>query len=206
MPEHADGEPLRRDPRAPRACRPPPRPTRRGRRRPCRSPGDGATSRAPARRAATPSRVPSFTSTSWSANSPGVCLCFSSPTHVRQMLDEVAAAGDVQHLRAAADGEHRHVAVERRAQERELAAVALRPRPGRLRMRIVAVLGGSMSEPPEKSTPSSASSVSSIASSLGRHEQRPAAGRLDHLRRRPAGSPPPARPRRPSGRSARRRR
>src|SRR5207237_10909420 len=33
--------------------------------------------------------------------------------HLRQVLDEVAAAGDVQELAAAADGEYGHVALER---------------------------------------------------------------------------------------------
>ena len=42
-------------------------------------------------------------------------LCRSSPTHLGEVLDEVAPARDVQDLRAAADGEHRHVALERRA-------------------------------------------------------------------------------------------
>ena len=47
---------------------------------------------------------------------------------VRQVLHEVAAERDVQHLRAAADREHRQVALERRAQQRELGVVALRAR------------------------------------------------------------------------------
>ena len=47
------------------------------------------------------------------------------PDHLGQVLHEVAAARDVQHLEAAADREHRHVARERRLEQRKLAAVAL---------------------------------------------------------------------------------
>ena len=57
-----------------------------------------------------------------------------------QVLDEVAAAGDVQHLRAAADREHGHVALERGAQERQLGPVALRTRARRLGVCVLAVL------------------------------------------------------------------
>ncbi len=63
---------------------------------------------------------------------PGVCLWRVVADQVGQVLDEVAAEGDVQDLRAAADREHRQVALERRAQERELGAVALGHDPGRL--------------------------------------------------------------------------
>ena len=63
--------------------------------------------------------------TSWSEKTPGVCLCLSSPDDLRQVLDEVAAARDVQQLRAAADRQHRHVPRERRLEQRELGAVAL---------------------------------------------------------------------------------
>src|SRR5262249_38879867 len=42
---------------------------------------------------------------------------------LRQVLDEVTAAGDVEQLEAAADREHRQVAIERGAEERELARV-----------------------------------------------------------------------------------
>src|SRR5439155_8675203 len=58
---------------------------------------------------------------------------------VRKMLDEVAAARNVQDLEAAADREHRHVACERAFEKRELAAVALGARRVRLRMRVGAV-------------------------------------------------------------------
>ena len=62
------------------------------------------------------------------------------PDDLGQVLDEVAAARDVQHLEAAADREHRHVARERGLEQRELAAVALGVRSVRLRMRLGAVL------------------------------------------------------------------
>ncbi len=64
------------------------------------------------------------------------------PDDLGQVLDEVAAARDVQHLEAAADREHRQVARERRLEQRELAAVALGVRARRLRMRLGAVLVG----------------------------------------------------------------
>src|SRR5437667_5662688 len=44
---------------------------------------------------------------------------------LREVLDEIPAARDVQHLRAPADREHRQVALERRLEERELRAVTL---------------------------------------------------------------------------------
>ena len=168
VPEHPEREALLRAPRPPPACRPRRRPPRPGPRRPGRSPGGGATSRARGRRAARRAGCPRSPSTSWSAKTPGVCLCFSSPTTSGRCWTMSPPRATLKHLRAAADGEHGHVALERRGEERELAAVALgrarrsspdagraRTRPGRCRSR------------PEKSTPSSASSVSSIPSSLG---------------------------------------
>ena len=47
---------------------------------------------------------------------------------LRQVLDEVAAADDVQQLEAATDRERRHVALERALEERQLACVAVRLR------------------------------------------------------------------------------
>ena len=58
---------------------------------------------------------------------------------VREMLDEIAAEGDVEDLRAAADREHGEVARERRVQQRQLGAVALGRRPPRLGVRLLAV-------------------------------------------------------------------
>ena len=46
---------------------------------------------------------------------------------VGQVLDEGAAEGDVQQLHAAADAEHRHLALERGAGQRDLEGVALGP-------------------------------------------------------------------------------
>lgn len=59
--------------------------------------------------------------------------------HVGQVLDEVTAARDVQRLRAAAHGQHRHVPCEGAAQERELGPVPLAPRRVGRRMRLGAV-------------------------------------------------------------------
>ena len=50
------------------------------------------------------------------------------PDVVRKVLDEVAAAGDVEQLEPAADRERRDVALERPGQERQLARVAVRLR------------------------------------------------------------------------------
>jgi hypothetical protein len=59
---------------------------------------------------------------------------------LRQVLEEIASAGDVQHLRSTAYREYRHVSLERRREQGQLAAVPLRSRPGRLRVRLLAVL------------------------------------------------------------------
>ena len=101
------------------------------------------------------------------------------PDEVRQVLDQVAAERDVQHLRAAADREHRQVALERGREERELGPVALGTIPFVSACGSCPYRSGSRSEPPEKIRPSSASSVSSIAVLGRRHEQRPAARTLD---------------------------
>ena len=52
-----------------------------------------------------------------------------------QMLEQRAAAGDVDQLHAAADPEHRQVALDRRARERDLEGVALGHRVQRLDVR-----------------------------------------------------------------------
>ncbi len=102
-----------------------------------------------------------------------------------------AAARDVQHLRAAADREHRQVALERGAHQLELEVVALAHDAGRLlRARSAPYSPGSRSEPPENTSPSTASSVSSIAGAR-RHEQRRAARLLDRLARTTPGSAQP---------------
>src|SRR2546423_14044641 len=64
------------------------------------------------------------------------------PHDLGQVLDDVAAPGDVEHLEATADREHRQLACERGLEQRELAAVALGVRARRLRMRLRAVLVG----------------------------------------------------------------
>ena len=59
-----------------------------------------------------------------------------------EMLGERPALDHVQHLHAAADAQHGHVALERARAEAELEAVALRPGRADLRMRLRAVGGG----------------------------------------------------------------
>ena len=62
------------------------------------------------------------------------------PDRLRQVLDEVAAARDVEELEAAADRERRQVALERRLEEAQLAGVAVRLRRVGLRMPLSAVV------------------------------------------------------------------
>ena len=61
------------------------------------------------------------------------------PDAIRDVLLEVAAERDVQHLRAAADREHRHVALQRRLHQLQLEVVALANDAVRLGMRLGAV-------------------------------------------------------------------
>ena len=85
-------------------------------------------------------RVPGTRSTSWSAKIAGwVVLVLLVPDDLRQVLDEVAAAGDVQHLAPAADCEDRHVALERALEQRELGVVAPADDAGGLLVRFLAV-------------------------------------------------------------------
>ena len=58
---------------------------------------------------------------------------------VGQMLDEVASTCDVEHLAAAADGEHGHVPGERRLEQCQLGAVPLGHDAGRRLVRFVVV-------------------------------------------------------------------
>ena len=58
---------------------------------------------------------------------------------VAEVLDQRAAAGDVEDLHAAADAEHGHVALERAAAKRDLEAVALGLVADRHRVRLGAV-------------------------------------------------------------------
>ncbi len=67
--------------------------------------------------------------TSWSPKVPGV---WQVGLDVGEMLDERAAACDVEQLHPAADAQHRHVALERPPGEGELEPVALGPDPDRL--------------------------------------------------------------------------
>ena len=96
-----------------------------------------------------------------------------------QVLDEVAAVGDVQQLRAAADREHGHVARERRLEQRQLGVVALAADAvvsgcgvAAVQLR-VEVRAAREDEAVER--------VERLLDPVGRrrHEQRPAAGALD---------------------------
>ena len=102
------------DPRAPRACRPRPRRLD----EPLADPAEALVvmrlhaaraRRAPCRAALPPRSRPRARRTRRASP-----CASSSPTDLGQVLDEVAAARDVQDLAAAADREHRHVALERR--------------------------------------------------------------------------------------------
>ena len=89
------------------------------------------------------------------------------PDRLGQVLDEVAAAQDVQELEAAADRERREVALERRLEQAQLAGVAVRLRRIGRRVPLGAVLGRVDIDAAGEDEPSSTSSVSSIACSLG---------------------------------------
>ena len=58
---------------------------------------------------------------------PGAGIGAAGSRQVRQMLHQVATEDDVQQLHAAADGQQRHVPLDRGVQERQLRGV----RPGR---------------------------------------------------------------------------
>ena len=99
--------------------------------------GGGTWSRARARPRRARRASPRVSATSWSAPS-------KEPTHAAvlvvaealgQVLHERAAAGDVDQLHAAADAEHRQVALDRGARERDLEGVALGHRADRLGVR-----------------------------------------------------------------------
>ena len=98
-----------------------------------------------------------------------------------KVLDEVAAAGDVQDLAPAADGQHGHVARERALEERELGAVALGPYAVRLRVRLGAVGVGVEVGAAGEDEPVEGVERLLDALGAGRHEQRPPAGALDRL-------------------------
>ena len=84
--------------------------------------------------------MPGTRSTSWSAKIAGrVVLVLLVADDVGKVLDEIAAAGDVQHLAPSADGEHRHVAIERSLEQRELGVVPLPRDAERLLVRLLAV-------------------------------------------------------------------
>ena len=98
---------------------------------------------------------------------------------VREMLDEIAAECDVEHLRAAADREHGEVTLDRRGEQRQLGAVALGYDPRRLGVRLLAVelgveVGAAREDQPVERAEGLVDRVVKR-----RHEQRPAAGADD---------------------------
>jgi len=99
--------------------------------------------------------------------------------HLGQMLDEIAAEGDVDDLAAPADGEHGHVARAGRPRERELGAVALGPHLDDLRMRrLVVALRVEVRAAGEDERVERVERLRDRH--LGRrHDHRPAAGALD---------------------------
>src|SRR5256885_1616088 len=101
------------------------------------------------------------------------------PHDLGQVLDDVAAPGDVEHLEATADREHRQLACERGLEQRELAAVALRVRARRLRMRVRAVPGGLRGVPAGKDGAGDPGEPLADPVRGGRHEPRPASRPLD---------------------------
>ena len=124
VPLHPDREPAGRAVRSPRPSRPRPRPRAAAPRRAGRPPGGGSSARPPcgaedraeAAVAAVPVRLRRRRS-----RGPAGGRC--GPTPVRQVLDQGAAQGDVEHLHAAAHAEHRDVAGQRGGEQRELPGI-----------------------------------------------------------------------------------
>ena len=117
--------------------------------------------------------------------------------HVGQMLDEVAAARDVQHLAAAANGQDRHVACQRAVEQCELRAVALRHDAEGLVVRLLVVEIGIEVRAAREEKPVDSVQRLLMPSSLG--GIRPAARR--RARSRARRQPARARPLRPSSSS-----
>ena len=90
----------------------------------------------------------------------------------------------VEHLRAAADAEHRQTPPQRAGQQRELPGIAIAGRLVGGRVRVVAVGAGSTSLPPVMISPSSPSSTrlgDVGVDRLRRQQRRDAAGQRDPL-------------------------
>ena len=103
------------------------------------------------------------------------------PDLLGQMLDEVAAAEDVQQLEAAADRERREVALERRLEQRQLARVAVRLRRVGRGVSLGAVEGRVDVDPAREDDP-----VEDVQRLLDRflarrHDERAPAGLLDRV-------------------------
>ena len=137
--------------------------------------GGGAASRRAAR-------------TSWSEPSklPRRAAVVLVAERLGQVLEQRAAEGDVEHLHAAADPEHRHVALHRARGERDLERVALGDRALGRGVALGAVVArGRCRAPPARISPSIRSSVSSGSSSSagsGGIISASAAGALDRAR------------------------
>ena len=125
------------------------------------------------------------------------------PDLLGQVLDEVAAASDVQQLEAAADRERRQVALERAREQRELAGVAVGLRRIGRRVTLGAVGRGVDVDAAGEDDP--VEHVERVVDVLVRRAARRAPGRRPArpTRRSRAARAPPAAPTRPSARAAR---
>ena len=94
-------------------------------------------------------------------------LCSSCPTTSGRCWTRSPPRATLRSCEAPADREHRQVSLERRLEQRELAAVALGFVPVVSGCASAPYRPGSRSLPPEKTSPSRASSISSIPSSSG---------------------------------------
>ena len=125
---------------------------------------------------------------------PGHLLVDVRAKRLGKVLDQVAAAGDVQHLRAAADREHRHVALERRLEQRELAVVATLLRRVGCGVRLRAVRGRVDVRPAREDDPVERGERLLDAVVARRHDERAASGSLDRVdvveRHERGGEPP----------------
>ena len=105
----------------------------------------------------------------------------------RNVLNQRAAGGDVQHLRAAADREQRHVAGDRQPRERQFVVVAhLVELDGRMAVRFAVLAWDRRPAPPVSSTPSQPPSALGSGSVSGVSSRTVGAGRFERRRRSPA--------------------
>ena len=110
------------------------------------------------------------------------------PDRLWKVLDQVAAAQDVQQLEPAADGERRQVAMERRAEERELGRISVQLRGVGCGMALVAVLRRVDVDPAREDQPVEHVERLVDPDRAGRDEERPASRPLPCPRRTAASS------------------